>query len=216
MNPGKTTESEDVIISSLKKEKVESIYVAPIQKYFQKEALRIYQLSKKYPNSGLVLKELSDYYDYLNKRKILKDTNLEVLIAIFTMISVQSPRTINWTAAIMSKILEREKDKADQVRLTKLIVKKFDKIPNSGFIDIWLQRISAPLGIKVDYKDDLTKFALNKFESSQLWNSGWLDDSIKNIMDAADISMLDFNLKNNQLSPVIEREEVELFKISYF
>lgn len=216
MNPSKTDESNDVILSSLKKEKVENLYIAPIQQYFQKEALRIYQISKKYPNSGLVVKELSSFYDRVNKTKAFKNVNFEVLIAIFTMIAIQSPRTINWTSAINSKIMERIKSEQKRKDLTNLIIKKFERIPNAGLIEIWLQRISAPLGIEVPYKDNFTKLALNKIESSDLWNSEWLQDDIKQTMDSADVSDLAYELSNNKITPVIEREEVELFRGVYF
>jgi RNA-directed DNA polymerase len=216
MNPGKTTESGDVILSSLKKEKNETIYLAPIQQYYQKEALRIYQLSKKYPNSGLVMKELGSYYDRISRTKNPRNINYEVLVAIFTMISIQSPRTINWTAAINSKIMERIKTKQKQVDLTKLIIKKFERIPNAGLIDVWLQRISAPLGINIEYKDDLTKAALGKINNSELWNSDWLEKEVRKSMDVADISDLQSELDNETISPIIERAEVELFRAIYF
>ena len=58
MNTTKTIDSNDVILSSIKKEKLERISVAPTNQSLQKEVLRIYQLSKKYPNSGLLTKEL--------------------------------------------------------------------------------------------------------------------------------------------------------------
>lgn len=215
MNPSKTAESNDVILSSLKKEKVENLYIAPIQQYFQKEALRVYQISKKYPNSGLVVRELSSFYDRVSKTKTFKNVNFEVLIAIFTMIAIQSPRTINWTSAINSKIMERIKSKEKRVALTNLIIKKFERIPNAGLIEIWLQRISAPLGVKVPYKDDFTKLALSKIKNSKLWNSDWLKDDIKKAMDAADVSDLTFELDNETITPVIEREEVELFRDVY-
>ncbi len=216
MNPNKTSESNDVILSSLKKEKVETIFIAPIQQYFQKEALRIYQLSKKYPNSGLVLKELGLYYDRISRHKNPRNVNYDVLISIFTMISVQSPRTINWTAAIISKIIERIKSEPKKIDITKQIINKFDRIPNSGLIDIWLQRISAPLGIKMQYKDALTKAALSEVDNDALWNCDWLNKDIKDSVNLADISDLKSELDNKTITPIIEREEVELFRAVYF
>jgi RNA-directed DNA polymerase len=215
MHPGKTTESGDVIISSLKAEKVEAIYIAPIQQYFQKEALRIYQISKKYPNSGLVMKELSDFYDRVSDTKVMKKVNYEVLVAIITMVSIQSPRTINWTAAINSKIIERINNKERQIDLTKKVIAKFMELPNVGLIDLWLQRISAPLGVNAKYKDRLTEAALSKVKNSELWNCDWLTDDIKEAMDLATISDLSYKLKFAEITPTIEREEVELFRTNY-
>lgn len=216
MNPTKTSESADVITSSLKKEKVEAITTAPIQQYFQKEAVRIYQLSKKYPNSGLVLTQLEDFYDRLSSNKNPIHVDYEVLIAIFTMISVLSPRTIHWTAAINSKIMERIKDEKKRAALTRLIINKFSKMPNIGFIDVWLQRISAPIGIEVGYKDRLTKLNLAEINNSELWNCDWLKKPIKDSIDIGDVSQLKYQLDNKLITPVIERAEVETFRKVYF
>ncbi|HEY4963928.1 MAG TPA: RNA-directed DNA polymerase [Candidatus Saccharimonadales bacterium] len=142
MHPGKTKGSDDVITSSLKSEKIDSIITAPIQQYYQKEALRIYQLSRKYPNSGLVLKELGSFFDRLDNAKYFKKVDFEVLISIFTMVAVYSPRTISWSAAIISKLLEQV-DEKKHIKLTDLIIQKFSDLPNVGLIDLWLQRISG-------------------------------------------------------------------------
>lgn len=215
MNPSKTSESEDIIISSLKKEKLDVIFTAPVNHYFQREALRIYQLSKKYPNSGLVSKEIGLYYDELTKRKVFKNVDFVVLMSIFTMISVRSPRTIHLTAAINSKLLEKIKNVEQKKELTKKIVEKFKNIPNSGLIDVWLQRISAPMQLDIAYQDILTKAALGKVKNSALWNSEWLEEESANIVNFADISILPDQLEYKTITPVIERAEFELYKISY-
>jgi hypothetical protein len=216
MNPGKTSANEDVILASIKPEKLEVIFSAPTKQYFQKEALRIYQLSKKYPNSGLISKELSSYYDRISAQKHFQNVDFEVLMAIFTMISARSPKTINWTAAINSKLIERVKDPEKCRNLTKLIVEKFKNIPNSSFVDIWLQRISAPIGLDLDYTDKFTKVAIAKLKNTDIWGSEWLNSDVRLIMDGTDISDLPNELENKTISPVIDRKEVELFRVNYF
>lgn len=215
MNSSKTVESDDVVISSIKKEKLDVIFTAPANQGFQREALRIYQLSKKYPNSGLVSKEIGLYYDKIEKRKRLKNIDYTVLISIFTMISVKSPRTIHLTAAINSKLLERIKKLDRRKALTMKIIEKFSDIPNAGLIDVWLQRISAPMGLEVAFQDKFTKAALGEVRNSELWNSDWLKkESIKTI-DFASISDLPQKIEDKTITPVIEREEFELYKIVY-
>ncbi len=125
MNPCKTSENDDVILSSIKKEKLERIFFAPTMQNYQKEALRIYQLSKKYPNSGLLSTELSIYYDRIENLKSIKNTNIDVLVSIFTAIAFTSPKTINWVSSILSLLLEMLKDFDYRKKIIEKIHEKF-------------------------------------------------------------------------------------------
>jgi RNA-directed DNA polymerase len=214
MHPGKTKGSDDVILASLKPEKLEHIEIAPVTQHFQKEALRIYQLSKKYPNSGIILKELDSYYVRISKRNV-KNVDFGVLISIFTMIPVHSPRTINLCAAILSRIMERT-DKATHIELVELIIGKFANLPNVGFIEIWLQRIAAPLRVPYVFTDPLTGVALGSTSNSKLWESAWLEDSILKAVDAVEISELPAKLADNSITPTISKKEVETFRSRHY
>jgi len=217
MNAAKTMDSNDVILTSIKKEKLERISIAPTRQSLQKEALRIYQLSKKYPNSGLLTKELSYYYDDINKTKKYKySEDVESIIVIFTMIAFYSPKVINWVSAIISVLFERKESKTIRKVLIKKMHNRFKSIPQTGLIDIWLQRISAPSGINIDYSDNLTKIALGKIKNSELWCCDWLKDEVISLLDVASISSLKEKIENKTISPIIQRSEVELFKDGYF
>lgn len=214
MSPSKTKTSSDIITSAIKEEKMDSIYTAPGYQYFQKRALRIYQLSKKYPNSGLVSKELGAFYDDFTKPKKVKHVNNEVLLAIFVMIAVNSPKTIYLVAAIASKILERIDDIPRAKTLVKDMIKKFDDIPNSGLIDIWLQRISAPLGLRHDYSDLFTKVAVGTEDIASLWNNEWLNEDGVLYINNADISKLEKQINEESITYVVQRKEFELYRIA--
>lgn len=215
MNACKTTEGGDVILSSIKTEKLERIFIAPIQQFYQKEALRIYQLSKKYPNSGLIAKELSVYYDRVERLKYFKNTDIEVIVSVFSMVAVNSPKEINWVSAIISIFLKTITCEDRRHEIIKMIHSKFQKIPNTSLIDVWLQRISAPLGVEINYTDNLTKVALQKIDNSQIWNSQWLNDEISKKINSVKISNLKEEIENKTISPVIPRSEVELFRLIY-
>ncbi|MES2223902.1 MAG: RNA-directed DNA polymerase [Patescibacteria group bacterium] len=215
MNASKTLESADVILSSIKSEKLEKILVSPSIQHFQKEALRIYQLSKKYPNSGLVVRELSDFYDKINSKlfiKSLKEINVEVLITIFTQIALFSPKVIDWVSAIISNLVELVNKKTEKQIITK-IHRKFKNIPNTGLIDIWLQRITAPRNIKIKYSDNLTKIAVGRIINSKIWEFSWLDKGTVDVLNLVSISTLNQQVKEGALSRTIDRKEVELFKL---
>jgi len=215
MNPSKTIERGDVILSSIKGEKLERIFLAPIKQDFQKEALRIYQLSKKYPNSGLIAKELSLYYDRMENLKSLKHTNIKVLISIFSMIALNSPSVINWVSAIVSSLLEKICDGVEKKDIILMIYNKFQEMPNTSLIDVWLQRITAPLKIKISYFDNLTKIALQEIKNSDIWESRWLNSKIVQEMDLITISKLKKKVEDDSISPVISRAEVQLFRLNY-
>jgi hypothetical protein len=215
MNPNKTTENDDVLLAAIKKEKLERVFSAPAVQSYQKEALRIYQLSKKYPNAGLISTELSNYYDRIENFKILKKTNIEVLVSIFSMIAFNSPREINSVSAIISLLLEKIKDAAKKEEIIKNIHKKFLRIPNSSLIDVWLQRISTPLKIDIDYRDKLTKAAVKKLDNLKIWNSEWLDGQISEKIRMVAISNLNEEIADNKISRTISRPEFELFRVNY-
>ncbi len=217
LNPSKTTDSNDVIVSSIKIEKLERIFVSPsLQNDLQKEVLRIYQISKKYPNSGLVSKELSLFFDRLDDFDDYKDKeDLEALIVILTMIAYFSPRVINWVSAIVSRLFEYMDDMKKKITLVNKIHNRFNKIPKTGLIDIWLQRISAPLSINISYNDNITKVALGEIKNSDLWSCDWLKKEIVDLINSANLSSLSTKIKEKSISPVIQRSEVELFKVDY-
>jgi len=219
LNSEKTSDSSEIILSSIKDEKLERILISPsiIDTYLQKEALRIYQISKKYPSSGIVSKELNLFYDILEKKEVIDEgEDLEVLITIFTMIGYHSPKVINWVCAVISKLFEYVEDKVQKRRLIRRIHNRFIKTSKIDLVDIWLQRISAPLQIPIGYNDDLTKVVAKKKKNSILWNCDWLDENLVVLIDSADISRLNEELEENAIAPAIQRSEVELFKIDYF
>jgi len=215
MNPCKTSENDDVILSSIKKEKLERIFIAPTVQNYQKEALRIYQLAKKYPNSGLLSTELSIYYDRIENLKVIKNANIDVLISIFTAIAFVSPKAINWVSAIQSLLINMIKDFGDRKNIIEKIHKKFKIIPNSSLIDVWLQRISSPLKLEIPYSDKLTKVATCQIDNLKIWESEWLIDDIANILKSEIISSLNDDINNSKISKIIPRAEVQLFRLNY-
>ena len=97
-----------------------------------------------------------------------------------------------------------------------MIHNRFSKTSRIDLIDIWLQRISAPLHISIDYDDDLTKVAIGKIKNSRLWNCCWLNKKLVTLIDVADISDLVEGITEGAIMPAIQRSEVELFKTDYF
>lgn len=217
MNSSKTSESSDIITASVKSEKQEEIYLAPVKQSFQKEIMRIYILSKKYPNAGLIAKNLTDYYDNLNKYKKTIKVDYEVVSAITTMVAFHSPRYIPQAAAILTKTIELSKNTLDRKIIIDKIVKKFRDVPNTAYIDLWLQRITDVKDIE-SYSFDgstITKVAIDELDNGALWNSDWLKPEHKKVINTVKISQLAKQIELGEFSPVIERKEFQLYRQTY-
>jgi len=216
MNAAKTSETSDIITSSIKPEKMEEIYNAPIQQSYQKAAMRIYILSKKCPNTGLIAKNLTDYFDRIQKMKDFRSFDYEVVIAIIAMIAYYSPRYIAQVASIISALISKSNKKLDRKLVILKIIEKFKDIPNTELIDIWLQRITDFDDIRnYDFKSGITKVAVGNGDCSQLWNSKWLRKSDRNFINMSSISNLQEKLDSGTFTPIVSRKEFELYRSGY-
>lgn len=216
MNAGKTHETSNIIASSIKPEKMEEIYTGSIQQSYQKAAMRIYMLSEKYPNAGLVAKNLTDYYDRVQRLKKSANIDYEVVVAIVTMIAYYSPRYIAQVASIITTLIEKSEKTLDRKRVISKIIKKFKDIPNTELIDAWLQRIADADEIRnYSFNSMITKVALGNEDNSRLWNSQWLYKINRNLIDNADISNLSQEIDQGIFNPIVGREEFELYRIGY-
>ena len=72
-------------------------------KDLQKQLLVLYQFSKKYPNSGTLVKELKNFIRY---RVLKHDGRIEPLISILMNIAFRNPRIYPEAVFILSKFLE--------------------------------------------------------------------------------------------------------------
>lgn len=218
MNSSKTSETADIISASIKAEKLEEVYIAPSQQtpYFQKEALRIYTLSKKYPNSGVIAKKLSEYFTAVKKGGSRKKYDHEIAIAIMTMIAYESPKYMPQVASIVSEIIRVAGTNLKRKDIIDRIVRKFKEVPNTDLIDVWLQRITDETDI-YSYKFDslITEVLLAKKDNSTLWNSDWLNMQDRSTINIVSISTLKDQIEAKTFSPIVDKEEFELYKKGY-
>ena len=215
LNSGKTYLSSDVIKSSLKSDKLYYISNTPIyarNKYFlfstiQQELLFIHDVSSKHPNTGVISKLLTiTYKKRIIKREIIKE-DLNVLISIIVDIIYKNPRTYSVGFAIISKLLTMITDKEEVKSITNDIFEKFKKVPNTGLMQIWLQRITIPIKGKVEFTEPICRLVAS--EAIELWESNWLKPKLR-----AKLSILKFIDKNKleKLSPVLDMSEISMFE----
>src|SRR5690606_22103556 len=209
LNAQKTIVSNNVIKNSLKFDKLYWMSARKGAKGIQEHLLIIHNLSELHPNSGSLSKALSKFY---NRIKGITETNqnIKVLVSILADIMYKNPRTYPIASAILSKLLSLIPDNDKKNEILNLIYQKFEKIPNTGHIKIWLQRVTIKLDRQRQYTEKLCQKVNNP--ALQIWNSDWLENNLKTIIETTPV--IDETIIAD-IDVVIAKEEVELFKTEY-
>ena len=209
LNPTKTEISSEVIRSSFKSDKLHWSFRKQRDRNLQKNLLTIHDHSLEYPNSGSLVVALNKY-----RKRLLRTQNYErtlSLISIVVDIAYRNPRTYAISSAILSelfRLLETEEEKRDIVEKVR---DKFRKLPKTGYMDIWLQRISLSFAPDADFEEPLCKLVGNK--TTPIWDNSWISSrELKKAIDPYKI--VDWTLLKD-MPPNVTDEEVELFSSSY-
>ena len=230
MNSSKTRTSFELITDSIKPDKAYYIFNTPIeskQTYkdeegherkekgydfdgFQKHLLFIYEFSKRFPNSGQLVRQLEAFskrvedqlatktvtYEKesidLESGETIKESktierkghlweNISTMVAISVEIAANNLRAANNALKIASQLLAdmRKEDMGKKKEIIDLIYKKLIRIPNSAFLQVWLQNITHTTddwSTKKIYDMPLCKVVAKQPVS--LWNNEWLNPEI--------------------------------------
>lgn len=129
------------------------------------------------------------------------------MIAIVVDIAYRNPRTYSICAAILSKLLSFVEGKGERLSIAGRVRDKFSHIPNTGHMQIWLQRVTLSLDRHLRYDEVLCRVVAG--EDERVWNSDWiLSADLKAAVDASKI--VDAKVRD-EIAPVIPLTEVELF-----
>ncbi len=214
LNPTKTKVSNEVVRASIKEDKLRWMERKQFEKEegnLQKQLLVIYNHSIEYPNGGSLIAPLDNYYKWL--LQIEKCSHTLSLISIIVDIAFRNPRTYSICAAILSKLLSFLKSNTEKLGVIGKIIEKFEKIPNTGHIKIWLQRISLKFNPTKEFDEPLCKLVLVAERGAQIWNSEWISSrNLKNCLDPKGIINKEII---KELDEIVAIEEVELFTSSY-
>lgn len=222
LNPAKTNLSNEVIQSSIKEEKLNWTYRNQFDEYLQRHLLIIHDHSRNFPDAGSLESALRDFHKRIYKVQKLSVSAIP-LIAIVTDILYQSPRTYRISGAILSKLIDLLDSKCERRATVERILRRFSDIPNTGYMEIWLQRFSQKFAPEIDYDESLCKLvydvkfpAIEYDESTRtirhrtdvsIWNNDWISaNALRNAVDPkmiVDLKVLD------ELSPVVTPEEVQ-------
>ena len=207
----KTNASSDVIASSIKADKLGWMLRKQWDNNLQNHLLIVHNHSMEHPNAGSIRKLMNNYmYRFDN---IEKGTPIAPLIAIVVDIAYRNPATYPMSAAILSKLFNYLDTETDKIGIIKQIQRKFLQIPNTGYMDLWLQRISHRYAPDIEFDEVLCK-KVQQDSAAVLWNIDWIDDS--NLLAAiANTDVVDFDKLNN-MPEIMSHAEVALFNSDYY
>ena len=212
LNPAKTRFSGDVITSSLKDDKLSWLFRKQGDSNIRKQLLIIRDHSMAHPNSGSLEVALNEYHRRISRLKRgLGFESPTALISIIVDIAYRNPRTYPVSAAVLSCLLDFLGSQGEKQRTIERIRRKFSQIPNTGHLDVWLQRITQQFGDPTDYDEPLCKLIHQQHE--ELWNNDWI--SSKALKNAIDTNKIVDPRKLSAIPPTIPPREIELFATFY-
>ncbi|MEO6109629.1 MAG: RNA-directed DNA polymerase [Candidatus Saccharimonadales bacterium] len=184
LNTSKTKQQSDPITAAIKPDKLYELFNPKDLNNKAKWLLMIYTASTHYPNSGMVKRQLNRFVKTIQTiQKLNSYEDPEVMISIVVNLAIKNPHTYQISMAAISKLLEFCK-KGRQVALVKEIRTKFERVPNSGLLDVWLQRISHKIDKTITYDEKLTKLiGLRSNPGNILWNASWLETVMQDLLD---------------------------------
>jgi len=205
LNPTKTSISNRVITSSFKEDKLRWICQKQSDKSLQKHLLIIHSHSLEYQNAGSLVVALNTFHQRI--LRLEKYDQVKPLICVVVDIAYHNPRTYPLCAAILSKLvslLETIDERKSVVEMTK---KKFRLIPNTGHMDLWLQRISLPFDPTIDFDEPLCR--LVRGESETIWNCDWIRPGV--LLNAVDAKKIINQNTLTTLNAIVSASEVAVF-----
>ena len=216
LNTQKTIITQDLISDSVKPDKLYYLtngykqLEMPNNAYsLQKHLLQIYKLSLEHPNSGSLQKAMNHFFKRICDWKELdlfkEQVSTKVLLSILTCISYNNPKVYREYVAIVSQIFSYETQEEKNHHINQ-ILDKFHHLPNVGFLELWLQRLTIKDSRRKKFEEPLCMYAAGY--KNNIWNFDWLMPDLEKLIE--NIPIIDKD-KISKLADVIEFKEVEQF-----
>ncbi|MCX6239338.1 MAG: RNA-directed DNA polymerase [Bacteroidia bacterium] len=208
LNVSKTEASDNVIKSSIKPDKRYWIINKRITENKQKWLIQLFLLSELFPNSGTLDTQMKEFLSVLEKSK-REDANIESLISLVTEIACRNPRIVPTSIGILSLLVKKIPDRNEKKIILKRIYNKFQQIPNSSFLKVWLQRLTVKIDKTIIYDEPICKLISDS--EVQLWNIEWLRDNFKSKIKNTPIII---QSKVKTLKAVVTKKEIDIITTS--
>ena len=213
INSAKTYSSDDVVLGSLKPDKVHWIYNKRKTDNIQQWLIQLYVLGKEYPNSGSLFMETKHFLDWLQYKEKseggLTIDNPDVLISLLVNLAFNNPRLFALVTASLSFLIPKIESVEAQKELLLKIKDKFSQLPNTSYLNIWLQRITLKVDPAITFTGKLCEKVHDN--SVSLWNSDWLNPKIKKLVEETEVIKSDVIKKINITFSQEETEQLGEF-----
>lgn len=208
INSAKTHSTDDLVLGSLKPDKVHWIYNKRKTDNIQQWLIQLYVLGKEYPNSGSLYKETKHFLDWLQFKEKSEDgleiQSVDVLVSILINLAYNNPRLFALVAASLSFLISKIGDKEIQKETLLKIKNKFSQLPNTSYLNIWLQRLTIKIDPAISYSGKLCEKVIDR--SLPIWNSDWLNGKFKKIVEETEIVK---NESIEKMEIIFSKEETE-------
>lgn len=207
----KTFSSRNVVEGSIKPDKLSGIELQDLgitnAKTIQKQLLRLHAFGQRHPNSGALRRLMGDFHTIVSGQSGQPD-DLEVQVAIATDIAHVSPATFPAVAGILSHLISLASGEEKEQLWTR-VRDKMKRVPYNGYLEIWLQRVTQPRAVGIQFESDEPICQIVNGGEAQLWECGWIaSDALRNAIDVKKLLVADVA----ESAEVISSEEIELFK----
>ncbi|MES1934477.1 hypothetical protein T35B1_17821 [Salinisphaera shabanensis T35B1] len=207
----KTFSSRNVVEGSIKPDKLAGIELQDLgtanAKTIQKQLMRLHAFGQRYPNSGALRRLMGDFHASVSKQTIAPD-DLEVQVAITTDIAHVSPATFPAVAGILSHLIALAPEQHKE-RLWQRVREKMERVPYNGYLEIWLQRVTQPKAVGIQFESDEPICQIVNGGAPQLWQCEWVaSDALKKAIDVKKLMVGNVT----ESAEVVEPEEIALFK----
>ncbi len=216
INSAKTHSTDDVVLGSLKQDKVHWIYNKRKTDNIQQWLIQLYVLGKEFPNSGSLYKETKHFLDWLQAKDKSEDGlsvhNPDVLISLLVNLAYNNPKLFELVTASLSFLIPKIESIEERKSLLIKIKNKFSQLPNTVYLNIWLQRITLKVDPSISYSGKLCEKVLDN--TVQIWNSTWLNPKIKKIVEETQIikrdliEKMDITLSDKELDQLGESDKI--------
>jgi len=207
----KTILNRNVVEGAIKPDKLAGIDLQDLRdanaKTIQKQLLRLHSFGQRFPNSGALRRLVSEFHDKISKQTERPD-DLEVLVAIAADIGFVSPATFPAVAGILSHLISLASTE-QKARLWIKVRKKMARVPYNGYLEIWLQRVTQPRAVGIQFTSNEPICRIVNGETPDLWENKWI--SSNDLKKALEVSKIVVGSVSDT-EEVVQPEEVELFK----
>jgi len=207
----KTFSSRNVVEGSIKPDKLAGIELQDLgttnAKTIQKQLMRLHAFGQRHPNSGALRRLMGDFHTKVSEQTVAPD-DLEVQVAIATDIAYVSPATFPAVAGILSHLISLASGE-DKERLWTKVRDKMKRVPYNGYLEIWLQRVTQPQAVGIQFESDEPICQIVNGGEPKLWECGWIaSEALRKAIDVKKLLVADVA----EATEVIAPEEIELFK----